>query len=240
MARGGAPLQPGAAAVSRWMHREVRPGCLRRRWEPWGWRWTREARWPSSRSRCGTRCMRCRWWMDRSAGRRQWIRTRARWRRGRSCSRWAAFRRGRWSCCASRTVGGCPRWCRGRECSIVGGGTERFSAQVMGGKAPRGMVASERLGRLFMASLGPNVGPNTERMEVSPNGGVAVVDPVRGEVVRHRGFGAGVTEGLALDEARGAALRGGRGAGAGAGAGRAAAGGERGRGHARRCCRSCR
>lgn len=87
--------------------------------------------------------------------------------------------------------------------SIVGGGTERFSARVMGGKAPRGMVASERLGRVFFSSLGPNVGPNAERMEVSPNGGVAVVDPVRGEVVRHRGFGAGVTEGLALDEAAG-------------------------------------
>ncbi|HVG61241.1 MAG TPA: MtsA protein, partial [Hyalangium sp.] len=49
---------------------------------------------------------------------------------------------------------------------IVGGGTERFSKQVMGGKAPRGMVASERLGRLFVSSLGPNVGPNAERMEV--------------------------------------------------------------------------
>ncbi|HEX8698465.1 MAG TPA: MtsA protein, partial [Myxococcaceae bacterium] len=87
--------------------------------------------------------------------------------------------------------------------SIVGGGTERFSDKVMGGKAPRGMVASERLGRVFFSSLGPNVGPNAERMEVSPNGGVAVVDPARGEVVRHRGFGAGVTEGLALDETAG-------------------------------------
>jgi hypothetical protein len=86
---------------------------------------------------------------------------------------------------------------------IVGGGTERFSKQVMGGKAPRGMVASERLGRLFVSSLGPNVGPNAERMEVSPNGGVGVMDPARGQVVRHRGFGAGVTEGLALDEAAG-------------------------------------
>jgi hypothetical protein len=86
---------------------------------------------------------------------------------------------------------------------IVGGGTERFSAQVMGGKAPRGMVASEKLGRLFFSSLGPNVGPNAERMEVSANGGVAVVDPARGEVVRHRGFGAGITEGLALDESTG-------------------------------------
>ncbi|WP_425334853.1 MtsA protein [Myxococcus stipitatus] len=87
--------------------------------------------------------------------------------------------------------------------AIVGGHTERFRAQVMGGKAPRALVASEKLGRLFMASLGPNVGPNPQRMEVSNNSGVAVVDPARGDYVRHRGFGAGVTEGLALDESRG-------------------------------------
>nr|WP_240359039.1 MtsA protein [Pyxidicoccus trucidator] len=87
--------------------------------------------------------------------------------------------------------------------SIVGGHTEPFRAQVMGGKAPRALVASERLGRLFMASLGPNVGPNPQRMEVSANSGVAVVDPASGGYVRHRGFGAGVTEGLALDDAAG-------------------------------------
>ncbi len=87
--------------------------------------------------------------------------------------------------------------------SILGGHTEPFRTQVMGGKAPRALVASERLGRLFMASLGPNVGPNPQRMEVSANSGVAVVDPASGGYVRHRGFGAGVTEGLALDEAAG-------------------------------------
>ncbi|WP_223752400.1 MtsA protein [Myxococcus sp. RHSTA-1-4] len=87
--------------------------------------------------------------------------------------------------------------------SILGGHTEPFREQVMGGKAPRALVASERLGRLFMASLGPNVGPNPRRMEVSANSGVAVVDPAGGAYVRHRGFGAGVTEGLALDDAAG-------------------------------------
>ncbi|MCP3162955.1 MtsA protein [Myxococcus qinghaiensis] len=87
--------------------------------------------------------------------------------------------------------------------AIVGGNTERFRAQVMGGKAPRALIASEKLGRLFMASLGPNVGPNPQRMEVSNNSGVAVIDPASGDYVRHRGFGAGVTEGLALDEATG-------------------------------------
>jgi hypothetical protein len=87
--------------------------------------------------------------------------------------------------------------------AILGGHTEPFREHVMGGKAPRALVASERLGRLFMASLGPNVGPNPRRMEVSANSGVAVVDPATGGYVRHRGFGAGVTEGLALDDAAG-------------------------------------
>lgn len=87
--------------------------------------------------------------------------------------------------------------------AILGGHTEPFREQVMGGKAPRALVASERLGRLFMSSLGPNVGPNAQRMEVSANSGVAVVDPARGGYVRHRGFGEGVTEGLALDDAAG-------------------------------------
>jgi len=87
--------------------------------------------------------------------------------------------------------------------SIVGGNTERFRAQVMGGKAPRFLVVSERLGHVFMSSLGPNVGPNPQRMEVSANSGVSVVEPSRGIYVRHRGFGAGGTEGLALDDAAG-------------------------------------
>ncbi|SDD30588.1 hypothetical protein SAMN04488504_101342 [Myxococcus virescens] len=87
--------------------------------------------------------------------------------------------------------------------SIVGGNTERFREQVMGGKAPRFLVASERLGHVFMSSLGPNVGPNPQRMEVSANSGVSVVEPSRGGYVRHRGFGAGGTEGLALDDGAG-------------------------------------
>ncbi|TSC33724.1 MtsA protein [Corallococcus sp. Z5C101001] len=86
---------------------------------------------------------------------------------------------------------------------IVGGATEAFSEQVMGGKAPRALLSSERLGRVFMSSLGPNVGPNAQRMEVSANSGVAVLDLDRQQVVRHRGFGAGVTEGLALDDRAG-------------------------------------
>lgn len=86
---------------------------------------------------------------------------------------------------------------------IIGGPTEAFSAQVMGGKAARALVVSDRLNRVFMSSLGPNVGPNAQRMEVSANSGVAVLDLDRQQVVRHRGFGAGVTEGLALDDRAG-------------------------------------
>src|SRR5262249_31167491 len=84
---------------------------------------------------------------------------------------------------------------------IVGGGTQAYSAQVMGGKATRALVGEG--GHLYVSSLGPNVGPNAQRMEVSANSGVGVVDCQRGRFVRHLGFGAGVTEGLALDSVRG-------------------------------------
>jgi DNA-binding beta-propeller fold protein YncE len=84
---------------------------------------------------------------------------------------------------------------------IVGGGTERFGARVMGGKAVRDLAWSSRQQALFVASIGPNVGPNPEKLEVSMNGGVGVVD-VKGWR-RHLGFGAGVTEALALDDERG-------------------------------------
>ncbi|MBZ4400249.1 MtsA protein [Myxococcus sp. AS-1-15] len=87
--------------------------------------------------------------------------------------------------------------------AIVGGRTEPFRAQVMGGHAPRSLVASARLGRLFMGSLGPNVGPMPQRKEVHGSSGVSVIDPATGDFVRHRGFGVGMTEGLALDDAAG-------------------------------------
>ena len=87
--------------------------------------------------------------------------------------------------------------------AIVGGRTAAFREQVMGGTAPRALVFSPRLMRLFMTSIGPNVGPNAARMEVSMNGGVAVLDPATGKYERHLGFGAGVTEGMALDDDRG-------------------------------------
>ncbi len=85
---------------------------------------------------------------------------------------------------------------------IVGGGTAPYAAQVMNGKAPRGLAWSARLSALFVSSIGPNIGPNADKLEVSMNGGVGVVTLPEGWR-RHLGFGAGVTEALALDDARG-------------------------------------
>lgn len=86
---------------------------------------------------------------------------------------------------------------------IVGGHTEPHAREVMGGKAPRALLWSTRLGKLFVTSIGPNIGPNAQRMEVSMNGGVGVVDLASRRFERHLGFGAGVTEGMALDEETG-------------------------------------
>jgi hypothetical protein len=90
----------------------------------------------------------------------------------------------------------------GPKTPIVGGGTAAFAQYVMNGKAPRGLAWSSRSSTLFVSSIGPNIGPNPEKMEVSMNAGVGVVDGKKGWR-RHLGFGAGVTEGLALDDARG-------------------------------------
>jgi sugar lactone lactonase YvrE len=83
---------------------------------------------------------------------------------------------------------------------IIGGRTERYSKYIMGGKAPRHLVWSARLRRLFVSSIGPNIGPNPDRWEISGNGGVGVIDPKNSTFVRHLGFDAGVTEGMTLDE----------------------------------------
>ncbi len=85
---------------------------------------------------------------------------------------------------------------------IFGGGTAKYSASVMNGKAPRGLAWSARQSTAFVSSIGPNIGPNADKMEVSMNGGVGAVDLTKGWR-RHLGFGAGVTEALALDDARG-------------------------------------
>ncbi len=60
---------------------------------------------------------------------------------------------------------------------IVGGHTARYSKYVMGGLPVRDLAYSDKLGVLFVASSGPNIGPNPDRMEVSMNGGITVIDP---------------------------------------------------------------
>lgn len=89
-----------------------------------------------------------------------------------------------------------------KETAIVGGHTEPFAPYVMGGKRPNAIAASERLGVFFVSSLGPNIGPNSERMEVTMNGGVGVVDQ-EGVFLRHVALRRGLPEGLALDDERG-------------------------------------
>ncbi|MGZ6078743.1 MAG: MtsA protein [Myxococcaceae bacterium] len=84
--------------------------------------------------------------------------------------------------------------------AIVGGHTEPHGREVMGGKAPRALSWSARLGKVFVTSIGPNIGPNPQRMEVSMNGGVGVIDLAARRFDRHLGFGSGVSEGMALDE----------------------------------------
>ena len=91
----------------------------------------------------------------------------------------------------------------GPSTPILGGHTEPYAKFAMGGKAPRGLAWSPTLERLFVTSVGPNIGPNPDRMEVSMNGGVGVVDVARGAFERHLGFGWGIPQGLALDDAAG-------------------------------------
>ncbi|HUB05760.1 MAG TPA: PQQ-binding-like beta-propeller repeat protein [Myxococcales bacterium] len=86
---------------------------------------------------------------------------------------------------------------------ILSGGTKGLSQYVMNGGTTRALAWSPRLKRLFLASTGPNLGPNPQRQEVSANSGVAVLDPAKGAYLRHVGFGAGTTQALALDDARG-------------------------------------
>jgi DNA-binding beta-propeller fold protein YncE len=86
---------------------------------------------------------------------------------------------------------------------IIGGRTEQYVDQIMGGLPGRGVVYSEKLHVAFMSTLGPNVGPNADRMEVSQNGGVSVIDLVHPRYVRHVSILQGSAEGLALDDDRG-------------------------------------
>jgi cytochrome c peroxidase len=59
--------------------------------------------------------------------------------------------------------------------------------------------------RLFSANIGPNIGPNPKKVEVSMNGGISAVDlsARRPSYLRHVGFGGGVTQSLVLDDSKG-------------------------------------
>ena len=85
---------------------------------------------------------------------------------------------------------------------IIGGGTAAFSKFIMNGKAPRDLAYVSKSRLTLVSGIGPNIGPNPDKMEVSMNGGVSVVDANKGWL-RHVGFGAGLTETLLLDEPRG-------------------------------------
>ena len=87
--------------------------------------------------------------------------------------------------------------------SIIGGHTEKYAKYIMGGKAPRAFAVSRSLGKVFVASIGPNIGPNPDKMEVSMNGGISVIDAASAEFVRHVSMIEGVPQSLALDDQRG-------------------------------------
>lgn len=86
---------------------------------------------------------------------------------------------------------------------IIGGHTAKYQAYVMSGSAPRDLAYSPTHERLFVADIGPVIGPNPDRMEVSMNGGIGIIDPATGRHLRHVSILRGVPEGLALDDSRG-------------------------------------
>ncbi|MBL8953335.1 MAG: MtsA protein [Myxococcaceae bacterium] len=87
----------------------------------------------------------------------------------------------------------------------LGGDGPELAKYTMNGSMPRALAYSAKQSALFNASIGPNIGPNPKKMEVSMNGGVAVVawDKETPLYLRHLGLGGGVTQALALDDARG-------------------------------------
>lgn len=89
----------------------------------------------------------------------------------------------------------------------IGGDGPAMSEFVMNGSMQRALAFSAKGSKLFAASIGPNIGPNPKKMEVAMNGGVAAVDVPKKDgtpyYLRHLGLGGGVTQALALDDARG-------------------------------------
>ncbi len=87
----------------------------------------------------------------------------------------------------------------GPSARIVGGHTEPFSDSVMGLKAPRDIVWSPKHQVFLAATLGPNIGPNDQRMEISMNSGVSVIE-AGGTFRHHVSMLRGNAEHIALDE----------------------------------------
>ncbi len=86
------------------------------------------------------------------------------------------------------------------ETRIIGGHTEPYSRYIMGGKAQRDLVWLAKADKVLSANIGPNIGPNPDKMEVSMNGGISVVDLAANRVTSHLGFGFGVPQALVADE----------------------------------------
>jgi mono/diheme cytochrome c family protein len=85
---------------------------------------------------------------------------------------------------------------------ILRGHTESFGKYVIGGRGVRALSATAA-GGLFVASAGPNVGPNPDKMSTSPCGGVGYIDGKSRSYLRHLAFDFGVAQALALDPTRG-------------------------------------
>ncbi|MFO0728009.1 MAG: MtsA protein [Myxococcota bacterium] len=85
---------------------------------------------------------------------------------------------------------------------ILGGRTEAYAGEIMGGKPARALVSSKKSGLLFAATIGPNIGPNKAHDEVSMNGGITVVDAAQARALRHVSIFRGVPQSLALDDER--------------------------------------
>ena len=89
-----------------------------------------------------------------------------------------------------------------RRTTIIGGHTAPYQSYVMGSSAPRDLVLDIEHGVAFIADVGPVIGPNPDRMEVSMNGGVGVYDLKARRIVRHVSILRGVPQALALDRER--------------------------------------
>lgn len=85
---------------------------------------------------------------------------------------------------------------------IVGGPTAAYARYVMGDKPARALAVAEGLGVVFAATLGPNIGPNPDRMEVTMASGVTVVDARTRRHRWHVPLDRGVAQDLVYDAAR--------------------------------------